>query len=902
MYMDKQLAILRNDSWLSPFESAIQGSHDDVVRKLKELTASTGGNLSDFANAYKFFGLHRLNDGRWQFREYAPNASGIWLIGRFSDWKKEDRFRLSPAGEGNWELTLPADALHDGDLYKMFVEWPGGSGERIPAYADRVVQDPDTKIFSAQVYAPENPYQFKVADFVPDVNPLLIYECHIGMAGESEGVGSFEEFRVNILPRIAADGYNAIQIMAVQEHPYYGSFGYHVSSFYAPSSRFGTPDDLKRLIDDAHERGIAVIMDIVHSHAVKNVAEGLGLLDGDPNLYFYPGERREHPAWDSLLFDYGKNSVLHFLLSNCKYWLEEFKFDGFRFDGVTSMLYYDHGLGKAFSSYADYFDGNEDPNALTYLTLANILIHEVNPSAISIAEDMSGMPGIALPFADGGMGFDYRMALGIPDYWIKMIKEKKDEDWHPSSIWWELTNRRKDEKTVSYCESHDQALVGDKTIIFRLIDKEMYWHMMADDDNFTVERGMALHKMIRLVTLATINGGYLNFMGNEFGHPEWIDFPREGNGWSYKYARRQWSLVDREDLKYKYLNRFDNAMVSLVASSYGFQDIPLEQLWQKDDDQVLAFRRGDLIFLFNFNPLKSFADYGFLAPAGEYEVILDSDAKWFGGHGLNDDSIHHFTIDDPLHSPSGKGWLKVYIPARSAMVLRKLEKRIVIAVDGYSSSGKSTMARDLAERIGYLYVDSGAMYRAVTLYAMRHDMIAPDGKVNVRKLNKALPEIEITFRIMPDGRQHTILNGEDVEKEIRGMEVSANVSPVSAVKKVREYLTALQQQYGVSKGIVMDGRDIGTSVFPDAEMKVFVDASPEERARRRELELRRKGQDVDYEEVLHNIRERDRIDTTRKVSPLRKAKDAHVLCNDNMTVSEQLKWLLDLFYKTLAAH
>ena len=411
-------------------------------------------------------------------------------------------------------------------------------------------------------------------------------------------------------------------------------------------------------------------MDIVHSHAVKNEAEGLGRIDGSPSLYFHSGDRREHPAWDSLLFDYGKDNVIHFLLSNCKYWLEEFHFDGFRFDGVTSMLYLDHGLGKAFGSYKDYYDGNQDTDAITYLTLANILIHTINPHAITIAEEMSGMPGLAMKFSEGGIGFDYRMAMGIPDYWIKLIKEKKDEDWHPSSIFWDLTNRRKDEKTISYCESHDQALVGDKTIIFRLIDKEMYWHMMADDSNFAVERGMALHKMIRLVTLATINGGYLNFMGNEFGHPEWIDFPREGNGWSYKYARRQWSLVDRKDLKYQFLNAFDNAMIDMVSAIHGFQSLAIEKLWEKDDDQILAFRRGDLIFVFNWNPSDSFSDYGFPVPAGEYEVILDSDARQFGGFGFIDDGIHHLTLPDPLYSPAGKGWLKLYLPARTAQVLR----------------------------------------------------------------------------------------------------------------------------------------------------------------------------------------------------------------------------------------
>lgn len=672
----KDLKIIKHDPWLEPFKGAIEGRHNDVINKERELTQACG-SLTEFANAHEYFGLHRTQRGGWVFREWAPGATAITLIGDFSNWKPMKKFELRrlPGSDGVWETRLRPSDIHHGQHYKMIVEWPGGSGERIPAYARRVVQDENTKLFSAQVWAPEHPYEWKIEKFEPDTRPLMIYECHIGMAQQREGVGTYREFRENVLPRIAADGYNAIQIMAIQEHPYYGSFGYHVSSFFAASSRFGTPEELKELIDAAHERGIAVIMDIVHSHAVKNEVEGLGRLDGTYNQYFYGDGRREHPAWDSLCFDYGKNEVLHFLLSNCKYWLEEFRFDGFRFDGVTSMLYYSHGLGQAFGSYEDYYNGGQDTNAITYLTLANLLIHQVNPRAITIAEEMSGMPGLAIPFKDGGIGFDYRMAMGIPDYWIKLLKEKRDEDWHPTSIFWELTNRRADEKTVSYVESHDQALVGDKTVIFRLIDKEMYWHMMVGDNDMTVARGMALHKMLRLVTAATINGGYLNFMGNEWGHPEWIDFPREGNGWSYKYARRQWELVDRDDLKYKYLNAFDNAMVELIGGTYNFQALPVVKLWEKDDDQVLAFRRGNLVFVFNFSPSRSFTDYGVLTEPGEYNVVLSSDSPRFGGYGNIDESVAHFTVPDPLYSPLGLGWLKLYLPARSAQVLKLRRRR-----------------------------------------------------------------------------------------------------------------------------------------------------------------------------------------------------------------------------------
>ncbi|ELX66461.1 alpha amylase C-terminal domain-containing protein [Prevotella nigrescens] len=666
------MGIVKNDSYLVPFNEAICGRHNHAVERIKELTFEGKQTLSDFANGYNYYGLHKTN-GKWIFREWVPNATNLYLIGDFNNWERSREYQCKriEGTAGDWELILDEDKIHHGDLFKMYVFWNGGEGERIPAWAQRVVQDEGTKIFSAQVWFPEEEYQWKHKTFKPNRAPLLIYECHIGMGQDAEKVGTYIEFRKNVLPRIVDEGYNAIQIMAIQEHPYYGSFGYHVSSFFAPSSRFGTPEELKELIDEAHSNGLAVIMDIVHSHAVKNEIEGLGNLAGDPNQYFYPDERHEHPAWDSLCFDYGKNEVLHFLLSNCKFWLEEYHFDGFRFDGVTSMLYYSHGLGEAFCNYADYFNGHQDDNAICYLTLANCLIHEVNSHAITIAEEVSGMPGLAAKFKDGGYGFDYRMAMNIPDYWIKTIKELPDEEWKPSSIFWEVKNRRSDERTISYCESHDQALVGDKTIIFRLIDADMYWHFKKGDENDRVRRGIALHKMIRLVTAGTINGGYLNFMGNEFGHPEWIDFPREGNGWSYKYARRQWNLVDNKELCYHYLGDFDKKMLEVIKSEPHFNDTPLKEIWHNDTDQILAFSRNQLIFVFNFSPTRSFSDYGFLVPNGTYNVVLNTDSWEYGGFGFVDENVKHITLADPLYEKDGKGWLKLYIPARSALVLRK---------------------------------------------------------------------------------------------------------------------------------------------------------------------------------------------------------------------------------------
>ncbi len=673
MKKQSHIGLVKHDSWLEPFEDAIRGRHEHALYKLNQLTNNGRQTLSDFATGYLYFGLHQTEKG-WVLREWAPNATDIYVVGDFNDWREDEKYRMKRLkNSGNWEIRLPARAMKHGDLYKLKVHWQGGEGERIPAWARRVVQDDRTKIFSAQVWAPKQPYVWKKKSFRPNTNPLLIYECHIGMAQDAEKVGTYREFKDNVLPRVIKGGYNCIQIMAIAEHPYYGSFGYHVSNFFAPSSRFGTPEELKELVDTAHQHGIAVIMDIVHSHAVKNEVEGLGNFCGDPCQYFMQGERREHPAWDSLCFDYGKNEVLHFLLSNCKYWLDEFHFDGYRFDGVTSMLYYSHGLGEAFGGYGDYFNGHEDDEAIAYLTLANLLIHEVHPHAITIAEEVSGMPGLAAPFKDGGYGFDYRMAMNIPDYWIKTIKELKDEDWKPSSMFWEVTNRRKDEKTISYAESHDQALVGDKTIVFRLIDADMYWHFKKGDENFTAERGIALHKMIRLLTASTINGGYLNFMGNEFGHPEWIDFPREGNGWSYKYARRQWNLVDNHELCYHWLGDFDEAMIHLIGGQKNFQKTPVQEVWHNDGDQILAYSRGDLLFVFNFSPNRSYTDYGFIVPEGSYDVVLNTDSSLYGGHDLNDDSIRHFTNFDPIYAQDHKGWLKLYVPARSAVVLKKVD-------------------------------------------------------------------------------------------------------------------------------------------------------------------------------------------------------------------------------------
>ena len=649
--------IYETDPWLEPNRPAIDARHERILADKTKLAGDR--RLADAVNNHLYYPLH-LEDGFWVMREWAPNASRMYLLGDFNNWKRVEAYAFKPAGGGNWEIRLPEMFLHHGDLYKLWIEWPGGGGERLPAYVTRVVQDPDTKIFTAQVWNPV-PYEWKAKKPGKRPHPL-IYECHIGMSSEKETVSTFEDFRRDVLPRVKKLGYDVLQIMALQEHPYYGSFGYQVSNFFALSSRFGTPEEFKALVDEAHRLGIAVIMDIVHSHSVENEAEGLSCLDGREDLYFYQGPQGHHPAWGSRCFDYGKDEVKYFLLSNCKFWMEEYHLAGFRFDGVTSMIYWNHGLGTDFGNYDLYFNQGVDENAVSYLALANMLIHEINPEAITIAEDVSGMAGLAAPFEAGGVGFDFRMSMGIADHWIKWIKEKTDEQWSMGEIWWELTNKRADEKTVSYAECHDQALVGDKTIIFRLIDKEMYWSMNKGSQNMTVERGVALHKMIRLVTLATSGGGYLNFMGNEFGHPEWIDFPREGNGWSCKYARRQWSLVDNGELRYKGLNEFDARMIAYVKKEKILDGVP-EQLYVDEERKVLIFKRRNSIFAFNFNPVASFENFRFLAPEGEYALQFSSDDAAYDGFSRLQAGEKHFTTD---------GRLALYLPCRCAVVLKKL--------------------------------------------------------------------------------------------------------------------------------------------------------------------------------------------------------------------------------------
>jgi len=665
-----QMKLVEQDSWLIPVSQAVTERYLRFKNRLNALEQNYGSLLA-FAQADKLFGFNydTVRKG-WWFREWAPAASQLFIMGDFNGWNKYSHPLLNN-GRGIWEFffddkTYQGKLVHQ-SLYKLIVQSQIGENERIPVYAKRVIQDDNTKDFTAQFWNPEKTFLFKHKAPVPDKNtPLLIYESHIGMAQEREGVGTYAEFRDEILPRIVKAGYNAIQLMAVAEHPYYGSFGYHVANFFAASSRFGTPEELKSLVDRAHELGLYVIMDIVHSHTVKNTREGLNLFDGTDYQYTHHGSRGDHPQWDSKLFNYGKEEVLQMLLSNVRYWLEEFGFDGYRFDGVTSMLYFHHGMGVDFDQPEKFFTEGVEFDAVTYLQLANTLIHQLNPDYISIAEEVSGMPGLCKPIEDGGIGFDYRLGMGLPDFWIKLLKDQQDEAWNIHEMYHTMTNRHFDIKTVAYAESHDQALVGDKTIAFRLMDKEMYFNMSKSSENLIVDRGIALHKMIRLFTISLGGEAWLNFMGNEFGHPEWIDFPREGNNWSYKHARRQWSLIEKDYLKYHWLSDFDKAMIKLIKDYKIMQALPPWLLKADEACKTIVFERNHLVFVFNWHPSDALPDYEIpLKETGDYELILSTDDASFGGFDRMDKKLKY-----PSYLKDEQAFMKIYNTNRTAMVFK----------------------------------------------------------------------------------------------------------------------------------------------------------------------------------------------------------------------------------------
>lgn len=686
----ENIGILSTDRGLEPFKDHFKYRMKRYVDQ-KLLLEKHEGGLEEFAKGYHEFGFNR-EDGGIVYREWAPAAKEAQLIGDFNGWDGSNH-KMERNEFGVWSISIPDSggkpAIPHGSRVKFRFKHDGVFIDRIPAWIKYATVD--SSRFGAPydgVYwdpPPSERYEFKYPR-PPKPKAPRIYEAHVGMSSSEPRVNSYREFADDVLPRIRANNYNTVQLMAVMEHSYYASFGYHVTNFFAASSRSGTPEDLKYLIDKAHSLGLRVLVDIVHSHASNNVTDGLNGFDvgqSSQESYFHTGDRGYHKLWDSRLFNYANWEVLRFLLSNLRWWIEEFKFDGFRFDGVTSMLYHHHGINMSFTgNYNEYFSEATDVDAVVYLMLANCLVHNIFPDATVIAEDVSGMPGLGSPDSMGGIGFDYRLAMAIPDRWIDYLKNKKDEEWSMKEISQSLTNRRYTEKCISYAESHDQAIVGDKTIAFLLMDQEMYTGMSSlTDASPTIERGITLHKMIHFITMALGGEGYLNFMGNEFGHPEWIDFPREGNEWSYEKCRRQWNLVDADHLRYKFMNAFDRAMNELDDKFPFLASTKQIVSSTNEEDKVIVFERGDLVFVFNFHPENTYEGYkvGCDLP-GKYRVALDSDAWGFGGDGRVGHNIDHFTSPEGIPGVAETNFnnrpnsFRVLSPPRTSVVYYRVEE------------------------------------------------------------------------------------------------------------------------------------------------------------------------------------------------------------------------------------
>ncbi|GAQ80177.1 starch branching enzyme [Klebsormidium nitens] len=651
------LAIMDTDPNLAPFREHLEYQYHKYLETKKAITANEGG-LDNFSQGFKRFGFNR-EDGAIVYREWAPAASAAQLIGDFNNWNGWGH-QMQKNEYGVWTLRIPdvdgKPAIPHKSRVKIRMQRSGDMWvDRIPAWIKWATVEPGKMgaTYDGVYWDPPEKFEFKHPKPPRPAAPR-IYEAHVGMSSVEPKVASYREFAETVLPRVAALGYNTIQLMAVMEHSYYGSFGYHVTNFFAVSSRSGTPDDLKVLIDRAHSLGLRVLLDVVHSHASNNVNDGLNGFDFNQTAadsYFHTGARGYHSLWDSRCFNYTNWEVQRFLLSNLRWWLEEYHFDGFRFDGVTSMLYLHHGINMSFSGrYGEYFGLDTDVDAVVYMMLANELVHALDPQATTIAEDVSGMPALCRPTAEGGVGFDYRLGMGLPDKWIEILKHRKDDEWSMGELVHALTDRRYTEKTIAYAESHDQCMVGDKTIAFWLMDSAMYDGMSAlSAPPPAVERGIALHKMIHFLTMALGGEGYLNFIGNEFGHPEWVDFPRQGNNWSHDKCRRRWDLADADHLRYKFMQAFDAAMQAL-DEQYHFLASPHQLVsCASEEEKTIVFERGELVFVFNFHASNSYDGYkvGCDVP-GKYRVVLDTDDPAFGGHGRVDPLVDHFT------SPEGE--------------------------------------------------------------------------------------------------------------------------------------------------------------------------------------------------------------------------------------------------------
>ena len=594
-------------------------------------------------DADTFFGAHPYEGGT-HFAVWAPSARDVKVItsglsdGSWAEWQMHRSY------SGCWEAD--AAGVTRGTCYQYRVCGADGSVvDHCDPYGTAMTLRPDGR--SIVWGAPTCQWTDSAWMAKRSKNfdaPLNIYEAQAGSwrCKEDGTPYTYSELAKQLPAYLKENGYTHLELMPLSEYPFDGSWGYQTTGFFAPTSRYGTPDELCTLIDACHAADIGVIFDFVPVHFAVD-EYGLKHFDGTA-LYEYPAAAVGESEWGSCNFMHSRGEIRCFLQSAADYWLRTFHADGLRMDAVSRLIYWQGDPARGVNG-----------STLEFLKNMNQGLQQRHPTAMLIAEDSTNFEKVTAHVEYGGLGFDYKWDLGwmndTLDYFKKTPEERKS---NLGKLTFSMMYFWREHYILPF--SHDENVHGKATIL-----QKMYGEY---EDKFPQGRALYLYMAIH-------PGKMLDFMGNEFGHPEWIDFPREGNGWSHKYARRQWNLVDDKTLCYHYLGDFDRRMLEVVKSEPAFNDTPVEEIWHNDGDQVLAYERGSLLFVFNFSPSRSYSDYGLLVREGSWQVVLNTDAKEFGGNGLADDSVEHLTNSDTLYAKDHKGWLKLYIPARSAVVLRK---------------------------------------------------------------------------------------------------------------------------------------------------------------------------------------------------------------------------------------
>ncbi|KAI8557559.1 hypothetical protein RHMOL_Rhmol04G0020000 [Rhododendron molle] len=520
-------------------------------------------------------------------------------------------------------------AIPHGSKYRVYFNTSDGPLERVPAWAPYVVPDADGNQAFAVHWEPPPEYTYKWKHKHPEVpKSLRIYECHVGISGLEPKIASFNDFTEKVLPYVKEAGYNVIQLIGLVEHKDYFTIGYRVTNLYAVSSRYGTPDDFKRLVDEAHGLGLLVFLDIVHSYSAADEMVGLSLFDGSNDCFFHTGKRGHHKFWGTRMFKYGDVDVLHFLLSNLNWWVVEYHIDGLQFHSLASMIYTHNGFASLSGDMEEYCNQYVDKDALMYLILANEILHALHPKIITIAEDATLYPGLCEPTSQGGLGFDYFVNLSASEMWSSLLGNVPDCDWNMSKIVSTLIgNKHSADKMLLYAENHNQSISGGCSFGEILLGEP---REHASDRKASILRGSSLHKMIRLISFTIGGHAYLNFMGNEFGHP-----------------KDMMNVDEKERILSRGLPNIHHV---------------------NDTTMVISYLRGPLLFIFNFHPTTSYERYSVgVEEAGEYQVILNSDEKRYGGQALiEQDQYIRKTVSKRMDGL--RNCLEVPLPNRSAQL------------------------------------------------------------------------------------------------------------------------------------------------------------------------------------------------------------------------------------------